>query len=68
GKEKLVKRDISRGSRQKGILENAPRTAALLRAAVTGPPPCRAAVSSLKIKRGKKRGKKGKTKDTGAKW
>ncbi|KAH9296287.1 hypothetical protein KI387_039875, partial [Taxus chinensis] len=28
----------------------------------------RAAVSSLKIKRGKKRGKKGKTKDTGAKW
>ncbi|KAH9301913.1 hypothetical protein KI387_013496, partial [Taxus chinensis] len=40
---KLVKRDISRGSRQKGVLENAPRTAApqvtaaLFRAAVTRP-------------------------------
>ncbi|KAH9293404.1 hypothetical protein KI387_041392, partial [Taxus chinensis] len=38
--EKLVSRDISRGSRQKSILENVHRTAALLRAAVTGPPPC----------------------------
>ncbi|KAH9296639.1 hypothetical protein KI387_040227, partial [Taxus chinensis] len=38
------------------------RTAALFRAAV------RAAVSSLKIKRGKKIGKKGKTKDSGSKW
>ncbi|KAH9315554.1 hypothetical protein KI387_024181, partial [Taxus chinensis] len=41
--EKLVSRDISRGSRQKSILENAHRTAALLRVAVTGPPPLRAA-------------------------
>ncbi|KAH9294790.1 hypothetical protein KI387_038378, partial [Taxus chinensis] len=36
---KLVKRDISRESRQKNVLENARRTAALSRAAVTGPPP-----------------------------
>ncbi|KAH9312766.1 hypothetical protein KI387_027801, partial [Taxus chinensis] len=38
--EKLVSHDISRGSRQKSILENAHRTAALLKAVVTGPPPC----------------------------
>ncbi|KAH9329827.1 hypothetical protein KI387_001935, partial [Taxus chinensis] len=44
------------------------RTTAMVRAAVTRPLPCRAAVSSLKIKRGKKRGKKGETKDTAAKW
>ncbi|KAH9327536.1 hypothetical protein KI387_007714, partial [Taxus chinensis] len=43
------------------------RTATLFRAAVTRPPPFRATVSSLKIKRGKKRGKKGKTKDMGTK-
>ncbi|KAH9319320.1 hypothetical protein KI387_021089, partial [Taxus chinensis] len=35
--EKLVNRDISRESRQKNVLENARRTAALSRAAVTGP-------------------------------
>lgn len=38
------------------------RTAALFRAAVTRPPPCRAAVSSLKAKRLRKGRKKGKTK------
>ncbi|KAH9325983.1 hypothetical protein KI387_006161, partial [Taxus chinensis] len=38
--EKLVSHDISRGSHQKSVLENAHRTTALLRAAVTGPPPC----------------------------
>ncbi|KAH9327059.1 hypothetical protein KI387_007237, partial [Taxus chinensis] len=57
GKEKLVNRDISRGSRQKSVLENAHRTAAL----------SRAAVSSLKVKNPKKEGKKGKTKGAGAK-
>ncbi|KAH9320152.1 hypothetical protein KI387_021921, partial [Taxus chinensis] len=54
---KLVSRDISRGSRQKSVLENAHRTAALLsgyrtaalfKAAVKRLPPCRVAVSSLK--------------------
>ncbi|KAH9289802.1 hypothetical protein KI387_033919, partial [Taxus chinensis] len=67
GKEKLVNRDISRGSRQKSVLENAHRTAALSREAVTRPLPCRAAVSSLKVKKPKKEGKKGKTKGAGAK-
>ncbi|KAH9294164.1 hypothetical protein KI387_040632, partial [Taxus chinensis] len=47
-KEKLVKRDISCEWSQKSVLENAHRTAALSRAVVIGPPPCRAAVSSLK--------------------
>ncbi|KAH9287477.1 hypothetical protein KI387_031594, partial [Taxus chinensis] len=36
------------------------RTAALFRAVVMRPPPCRAAVSSLKVKRPRKEGKRGK--------
>ncbi|KAH9295155.1 hypothetical protein KI387_038743, partial [Taxus chinensis] len=42
------------------------RTAALFRAAVTRPPPFRAAVSSLKTKKPRKEGKIGKTKHAGA--
>ncbi|KAH9319991.1 hypothetical protein KI387_021760, partial [Taxus chinensis] len=40
-------------------------TAALFRAAVTRPPPCRAAVSSLKVKRPRKEGKRGKQRARG---
>ncbi|KAH9319338.1 hypothetical protein KI387_021107, partial [Taxus chinensis] len=36
------------------------RTAALIRAAVTRPPPCRVTVSSLKIERPRKEEKRGK--------
>ncbi|KAH9320431.1 hypothetical protein KI387_015070, partial [Taxus chinensis] len=72
----MVKRDISRGSRQKSVLENVHKTAALLRVAVTGPPPCsgrrsrdrrpcRAAVSLLKVQRPRKEGKRGKQRTRG---
>ncbi|KAH9305259.1 hypothetical protein KI387_009663, partial [Taxus chinensis] len=70
GKEKLVNPDISCGSRQKSVLENAHRTAALSRAAVTGPRPCLGRRSRDPITEGqeaKERGKKGKTKGAGVK-
>ncbi|KAH9296334.1 hypothetical protein KI387_039922, partial [Taxus chinensis] len=43
-------------------------TAALIRAAVTRPPPRQGGSFVTEGQKAKKRGKKGKTKDVGAKW